>query len=150
MNWGHNMNNNNQLLKTIFTVSFLTIAVIAILLVIASKITSLLTIQNQKSVVGIAIIIALSVALINWRFCYEKLNNIVTKVYQLDKWCYDNSTFCFFVGLFSGLMSIAIFMQILFSLKNFYLTMVQGFCLLFFLFMTSLMIPAFEKKFGPL
>lgn len=150
MNWGLKMNNNNQLLKTIFTVSFLTIAGVAILVIIIGKFAGFLSVQNQRSAIVTTIIILLSTAIMNWRFCYQKLNSLVDKVYLLDKWCYDNSTFCFFVGLFSGLLSLLIFMQILLYLNNFYLTMIQGFCLLFFLFMTSLMVPAFEKKFGPL
>lgn len=144
------MDNNNQLLRTIFTVSFLTIAGITILLVIASKFISLLTIQSQKSAVGMTFAIVLGVALINWRFCYQQFNNFTDKFYQFDKWCYKNSTFCFFVGLTSGLLSILIFLQLLLYLNKFYLTMIQGFCLIVCLLMTSLMIPAFEKKFGPL
>ncbi len=150
MDWRFSMNKDYRQLKTIFNTALLTIATATFLIVIAGKFIGFLPIRSQQLLSGWVIIIVIGVAILNWRFCLLHLSNLATKIDQFDKWCFDNSTFCFVIGLFAGFMCIPIGMQILLNLNSFYLTVVLGACFFVCLMMTVLMITAWEKKFGPM
>lgn len=137
-------------LKIIITTVLLTLSMICLIAAIAGKVTSYFDPQAIPVFGNLAMLFCFVAMLLNSKFLYSKVDFFSDSSVQAHSWIDTHSTKCFILGCSAASLSIVLIFALLFKPQNQYLTMIFSLLIMLCLFLSGLMFPAIEKKFGPI